>query len=104
MRVVVVKPRSVAKNQIAFYFDVAQFALRILRKVICFIGILAKFGDSKSAHVCVRVFRLIIPTHPNARLSGAADESNRFRDHVELECDTPPLREWFHLLDPTRFR
>ena len=82
--VVVVKARAVAQDEIALDFLEGQFAARVLRIVIRFIGVLPQFGGAKPARVAVRIFRRVIPKIGHAVLRGRADQRDRFLDDIRL--------------------
>src|ERR1043166_9345315 len=86
---VVVKAGAIAEDQVAFDFDKAELALGVLSKVISFVGILPKFRHTKPADIRMWIFGLIIPTHPNPRLSRTANQRNGFRDDVEFLVRIP---------------
>ena len=76
VRMVVVKPRTVAQHEVAFDFDEAQLPGGVLGVIVRLVGVLPQFMDAKAAHVHVRVFAIVIPAHPDARFGGAAHQSD----------------------------
>ena len=49
-----------------------------------FVRILTKLLHSKAAHIGVRIFLAVIPTHSNARFRRAAHQSDRLSDDIQL--------------------
>jgi hypothetical protein len=84
MGVIIVEARAIAENEVAFDFGETELALRVLGKVVCLVTVLAKFVHAKSAHVGVWIFAPVIPTHPDTRLGGAADQGNGFGHYIDF--------------------
>lgn len=87
--VIVVEAGTVPEHKVALDFNKTEFPLGVLGEVICLIGILPEFANAKPAHVSMRILALVVPTHPDTRFSGAADERNRFGDDIQFFSRVP---------------
>src|SRR5436190_4380632 len=89
MRVIVVKARAIAENEVALDFAESEGALGVLREVVSLVDVLEEFLDAKSAGVAVRIFAGIIPAHADAGRGSAADQRDRFGNDIQVTRHLP---------------
>ena len=81
---IVVKARTVGKDEVAFDFLKAQRSILVDLVISRFISILHQLFGAKTACIEMRIFQLVIPLHVRAMLGITPHQLDRFGHNIEI--------------------